>query len=77
MITFTSYEMIHRFFLKLSPPEEKKHSKPQPKPDSGIEPRKGSTSPEENDTLDQSVNPSNDRTRLIALDNTDKLTARQ
>lgn len=74
VITFTSYEMIHRFLMKISPPEEK-HSDPHPKPDGGIKSLKGSTSPGENDT--QSVNPSSDRTHLIPLDNTDKLTAKR
>lgn len=75
VITFTSYEMIHRFLLHVSPPEEK-HSEPHPKPDGGIKSQKGSTSPGRNNSLHQSVNPSNDRTHLIPLDNTDKLTAR-
>ncbi|KAH6808557.1 NAD+ transporter 2 [Perilla frutescens var. frutescens] len=75
VITFTSFEMIHRFLLQLSPPEEK-HPKPHPKPDDGTTSQKGSASPGENDTLDQSVNPSNDRTRLIPLDSRDKLTAK-
>ncbi|XP_047940861.1 nicotinamide adenine dinucleotide transporter 1, chloroplastic-like isoform X1 [Salvia hispanica] len=67
VITFTSYEMIHRFLLQLSPPN--------PKPDSGTKSQKGSTSPGENIALDQSV--SNDRTHLIPLDNTDhELTAK-
>ncbi|KAK4409636.1 Nicotinamide adenine dinucleotide transporter 2, mitochondrial [Sesamum angolense] len=35
VITFTSYEMIHRFLLHVSPPEEK-HPEPHPKPDGGI-----------------------------------------
>lgn len=75
VITFTSYEMIHRFLLQVSPPEEK-HSEPHPKPDGGIKSQKGSTSPGENDTIEQSVNPSLDRTHLIPLDKTDKLTAK-
>ncbi|KAG6412951.1 hypothetical protein SASPL_125646 [Salvia splendens] len=67
VITFTSYEMIHRFLLQLSPPN--------PKPDSGTKSQKGSTSPGEKMALDQSV--SNDRTHLIHLDNTDhELTAK-
>ncbi|KAL8470759.1 hypothetical protein ACS0TY_033359 [Phlomoides rotata] len=65
VITFTSYEMIHRFFLQLSPPE-KKHSDTHPKPDGG------STSARDNVSLHQSVNQSNNRTHLIPLDNTDR-----
>ncbi|KAL0430171.1 UNVERIFIED_CONTAM: Nicotinamide adenine dinucleotide transporter 2, mitochondrial [Sesamum radiatum] len=75
VITFTSYEMIHRFLLHVSPPEEK-HPEPHPKPDGGINSQKGTTSPGDNNTLDQSVNPSNDRTHYIPLGNTDKVAAR-
>lgn len=76
VITFTSYEMIHRFLLQLSPPKEKQHPKPHPKPDSGANSAKGSTSSGEEDDSEQSVNPSKERT-IIPLDNTDhKLTAR-
>ncbi|XP_047964967.1 nicotinamide adenine dinucleotide transporter 1, chloroplastic-like [Salvia hispanica] len=76
VITFTSYEMIHRFLLQLSPPKEKQHPKPHPKPDSGANSPKGSTSSGEEDDSDLSVNPSKERT-IIPLDNTDhKLTAR-
>ncbi|KAL0292035.1 UNVERIFIED_CONTAM: Nicotinamide adenine dinucleotide transporter 2, mitochondrial [Sesamum calycinum] len=75
VITFTSYEMIHRFLLHVSPPEEK-HPEPHPQPDGGINSQKGTTSPGDNNTLDQSVNPSNDRTHFIPLGNTDKVAAR-
>ncbi|KAK6157646.1 hypothetical protein DH2020_011894 [Rehmannia glutinosa] len=77
VITFTSYEMIHRFLQRVSPPDEK-HSEPNPKPEGGNKPQKGITTiPEKNNnTLNQSVNPSNDRTNLIPLGNADKLTAR-
>lgn len=73
VITFTSYEMIHRFFLQLSPPE-KTHSDSHPKPDGGSKSEKGSAG--DDVSLHQSVNQSNDRTHLIPLDNKDKLTAR-
>ncbi|PIN14985.1 Mitochondrial FAD carrier protein [Handroanthus impetiginosus] len=77
VITFTSYEMIHRFLLHVSPPEEK-HPEPQSKPGEEIESQKGrTTSPGENNMLHESVNPSSDRTHLIPLGNSsDKLTAR-
>lgn len=75
VITFTSYEMIHRFLLRLSPPPEDKHSKSNPKPDDGeTESQKNMSSPGENT---DNLQLSNDRTRFIPLDNTDKLTARQ
>ncbi|EYU40785.1 hypothetical protein MIMGU_mgv1a008842mg [Erythranthe guttata] len=66
VITFTSYEMIRRFLLRVSS-EEKKHPE---KSDGEIEPEKGENT--------KSVNPSNiDRTRFIPLDNADKITARR
>ncbi|KAL7132450.1 hypothetical protein ABFS83_12G075000 [Erythranthe nasuta] len=66
VITFTSYEMIRRFLLRVSS-EEKKHPE---KSDGGMESGKGENT--------KSVNPSNnDRTRFIPLDNADKITARR
>ncbi|KAG8366641.1 hypothetical protein BUALT_Bualt17G0100800 [Buddleja alternifolia] len=66
VITFTSYEMIHRFLLNVSPPEEK-HSKP----DGEVGSHKGSVGPSENKSLHQSVNPSNNRTHFIPLGSED------
>lgn len=70
VITFTSYEMIHRFLLRVSSPEEK-HAELHPKPNENdsIKSNQGTT------PLHQSVSPSpDDRTHLIPLGNTDKLT---
>lgn len=67
VITFTSYEMIHRFLSHLSDPDEK-HSKPNSNPDSRTKSQKGSESPGDNQTLHQSLNPSsNHRTPCIPL----------
>ncbi|XP_073049977.1 nicotinamide adenine dinucleotide transporter 1, chloroplastic-like [Primulina eburnea] len=67
VITFTSYEMIHRFLLHLPPPDEK-HSKPNSNPDTQTKSQIGSQSPGENNTLHRSLNPSsNHRTPYIPL----------
>ena len=64
VITFTSYEMIHKFLLRVSPPDEK-HPKPKC--------QGGTGTPRDNKSLHhQSQNLSNDRT-LIPLGRTDKL----
>ncbi|XP_051145844.1 nicotinamide adenine dinucleotide transporter 1, chloroplastic-like [Andrographis paniculata] len=73
VITFTSYEMIHRFLLHLSSPQEK-HPEPQPTPGSGaVESRRGNA--DNSGALHQNVSPSNDRTHLIPLGNSDQLTS--
>lgn len=69
VITFTSYEMIHRFLLNVSSPAGK-HPEAD---DDGI---KSTSSGGEKTSLGRSVNPSNDRTHLIPLDNADKLIAK-
>lgn len=71
IITFTSYEMIHRIFQRVILPEE--DSEPNPR-------RKSHKVPEEHgdndENLQQSESTSNKRTPLIPLSNSDNLTAR-
>ncbi|KAL6571062.1 Nicotinamide adenine dinucleotide transporter 2, mitochondrial [Orobanche gracilis] len=71
VITFTSYEMIHRFLLRVSPPQEK-NPKPIPKSEGGTGSREGTMNHGGNNSLNQPVNPSSDRTSRIQLGNTDK-----
>ncbi|KAL2558986.1 Nicotinamide adenine dinucleotide transporter 2 [Forsythia ovata] len=66
VITFTSYEMIHRFLLRVSPPDEK-HSKPQPKPKGQIKSHKDAEISEEA--------PFNNQSSFVPLEKSDKLTA--
>ncbi|GER43871.1 mitochondrial carrier protein [Striga asiatica] len=62
VITFTSYEMIHKFLLRVSPPDD---NKPNPKSGGGKE----NVRPGENNTLHRSVNSSNVRTNLVGVAN--------
>ncbi|CAK9151267.1 unnamed protein product [Ilex paraguariensis] len=75
VITFTSYEMIHRLLNRVLPPDEK-HSETHPKPDGHVKPNKVSKAGGEDDdnNLPQSQNPSNERT-LIPFGKTDRLRA--
>ncbi|XP_022864936.1 nicotinamide adenine dinucleotide transporter 2, mitochondrial-like isoform X2 [Olea europaea var. sylvestris] len=66
VITFTSYEMIHRFLLRVSPPDEK-HSEPQAKPDGQFKFHK--------ETVISGDAPSNNRSSLVSLEKSDKLPA--
>ncbi|XP_060214787.1 nicotinamide adenine dinucleotide transporter 2, mitochondrial-like isoform X3 [Lycium barbarum] len=71
VITFTSYEMIHRIFERVILPEE--HSKPNPR----CESHKVAGEHGDNDeNLQQPESTSNKRTPLIPLSNSDNLTAR-
>ncbi|CAA2964921.1 nicotinamide adenine dinucleotide transporter 2, mitochondrial isoform X2 [Olea europaea subsp. europaea] len=65
VITFTSYEMIHRFLLRVSPPDEK-HSKPQPKPEGHVKSHK--------ETIIYGDDPSNNHSSFVPLEKSDKLT---
>lgn len=72
VITFTSYEMIHRLFQRAILPEE--HSKANPRRES---PHKVAEEHGDNDeNLQQSESTLNKRTPLIPLSNSDNLTAR-
>ncbi|KAI5677433.1 hypothetical protein M9H77_08383 [Catharanthus roseus] len=75
VITFTSYEMIHKFFRRAIPPTEK-HSKTQPNSDS-FRSREGTEGNGESNARvsNQSQNSSDNRT-LIPLGSSDKLTAK-
>ncbi|XP_027098104.2 nicotinamide adenine dinucleotide transporter 1, chloroplastic-like isoform X1 [Coffea arabica] len=76
VITFTSYEMIHRFLQSAIPPAERR-SKAQPKPDSNIDSQNSTAGNEAKSSVsDQSQNTSNQRT-FIPLATPDKLTTRQ
>ncbi|KAL3824098.1 hypothetical protein ACJIZ3_020127 [Penstemon smallii] len=57
IITFTSYEMIHRFLLNVSTPDDK-----NPKPKDQIKSQKETEIRRDNNTLHRSLNSSNDRT---------------
>ncbi|CAI9775137.1 unnamed protein product [Fraxinus pennsylvanica] len=59
VITFTSYEMIHRFLLRVSPPDER-HSEPQPKPEGQIKFHK--------ETVIYGDDQSNNRSSLVPLE---------
>lgn len=72
VITFTSYEMIHRFFERILPPDGR-HSKAHPKPDDHIKPQKGIRGDEDRN-LCRSEATSSKRTPLIPLTNTDQIT---
>ncbi|KAL6573730.1 Nicotinamide adenine dinucleotide transporter 2, mitochondrial [Orobanche hederae] len=71
VITFTSYEMIHRFLLRVSPPQEK-NPKPNPKSEGGTGSREGTMNHGGKNSLNQPLNLSSDRTSRIQLGNTDK-----
>lgn len=75
VITFTSYEMIHRFFERILLPDEK-HSKAHPKPDGHIKPQKEieGIRGDEDRNLCRSEATSSKRTPLIPLTNTDQIT---
>uniref|UniRef100_A0A5B7ANZ7 Uncharacterized protein n=1 Tax=Davidia involucrata TaxID=16924 RepID=A0A5B7ANZ7_DAVIN len=75
VITFTSYEMIHRFVMRVLPPDEK-HSQAHPKSDGHMKPQQENKGLGENSdaVFGQSQTPSNKST-LIPLGSTDQLTA--
>lgn len=77
VITFTTYEMIHRFLQNAIPPAET-CSKAQPKPDSNInsQNRTGGSEEATKSISHQSQNASNNRT-FNPLVTSDKLTTRQ
>ncbi|KAK2974691.1 hypothetical protein RJ640_021906 [Escallonia rubra] len=66
IITFTSYEMIHRFLERVLPPDEK-HPKAHPKPDGRI--GNGRVRDDNDSNQRPSGNPSNKRTSLLPLRN--------
>lgn len=77
VITFTSYEIIQRFLLRVLPPD-KNHSQIQPKSGGHVKPQQkiDDAGAEENDTLRQSQIQSNKLTPSIPLGSKDQLTAR-
>lgn len=77
VITFTSYEIIQRFLLRVLPPD-KNHSQIQPKSGGHVKPQQkiDEAGAEENDTLRQSQIQSNKLTPSIPLGSKDQLTAR-
>ncbi|CAA0809032.1 Nicotinamide adenine dinucleotide transporter 2-mitochondrial [Striga hermonthica] len=75
VITFTSYEMIHRFLLRVSPPDDK-DSKPDHKSGGRVESQKGNERPREDNKLLKLVFSTNDRTCHSDFGNSDKITAR-
>ncbi|KAJ4709891.1 nicotinamide adenine dinucleotide transporter 1, chloroplastic-like [Melia azedarach] len=76
VITFTSYEMIHRFLQQFIPPD-KSHSRVHPKSDRHIKPQQTNNEAEAegNNTSRQSQIQSNKVTPSIPLGNKDQLTA--
>lgn len=70
VITFTSYEMIHRIFRRVILPEE--DSEPNPRRESHKVPEEHG---DDDENSQQSESSSNKRTPLIPLSNSDKLTA--
>ncbi|KAH9795069.1 Nicotinamide adenine dinucleotide transporter 2 [Citrus sinensis] len=77
VITFTSYEIIQSFLLRVLPPD-KNHSQIQPKSGEHVKPQQkiDEAGAEENDTLRQSQIQSNKLTPSIPLGSKDQLTAR-
>ncbi|KAL5553094.1 hypothetical protein UlMin_040495 [Ulmus minor] len=77
VITFTSYEMIHRFLQRVIPPDTNP-SKGCPKSDGNINPQQGDGGivKESNSVLGQSQTPSNKRTPSIPLGNKEQLSTR-
>lgn len=76
VITFTSFEMIHRFLQRAIPPAET-CSKARPKPDNNVDSQNSTEGNEAKSSVsDQSQNTSNKRT-FIPLATPDKLTTRQ
>ncbi|XP_059655481.1 nicotinamide adenine dinucleotide transporter 2, mitochondrial-like [Cornus florida] len=77
VITFTSYEMIHRNLLRVLHPDEKHPQAAHPKSDGRIKPqqKKEGTGENNGSISQQSEIPSNKGTPLIPLRNKDQLTA--
>lgn len=77
VITFTSFEMIHRFLLRVLPPE-KPHSQARPKSGGPLKPQHESNIGEKQDTALQSsqTQSSTNKRSPISLGKTDRLPAR-
>ncbi|KAJ8570174.1 hypothetical protein K7X08_006751 [Anisodus acutangulus] len=71
VITFTSYEMIHRIFQRVIIPEERSEPNPRRESHKVVEEHG-----DNDENLQQSESTSNKRTPLIPLSNSDNLTAR-
>nr|GMD63224.1 nicotinamide adenine dinucleotide transporter 2, mitochondrial isoform X1 [Ipomoea batatas] len=76
VITFTSYEMIHRFLLQVVSPKED-HSKAKPKPDSCFESEKvAKATGEDNAKSVQHMQSASNKRTFIPLGESDNLTAK-
>ncbi|KAK9276631.1 hypothetical protein L1049_006167 [Liquidambar formosana] len=78
VITFTSFEMIHRFLRRVIPPDEK-HSQCHPNSGGNVKPQReneGTPEKENDNIVRQSQTQSNTITPSIPLGNKEQLTAR-